>query len=226
MKVEEFKSIIISSMKHLCSYSQDYDITLSSLISLSIPLLNFNVQFGNDTIVSSNSRYDQSGLHGFNSIGDFNFLGCSACSDTELPVFFILYYGGDYQHTHDDGIKVYVPTVGNYYCNDHMCAYGNCECEFDYNIEFDWVEIKKEITERYVTKDNAVVSIYSDWTDTKLINLTRKLYNEVFVRRKIIPYNNGIEITNEEKLTNLISELLRRGYSQTVSIDFMKRVKK
>lgn len=220
MKVEEFKSIIISSMKQLCSYSQDCGIDLDILVGMSVPLIGADVHFGHASICISNSKYDQSGLYGFNNIQGFNFLGCSAGDDNELPVFFVLYYDVN------DGLSVFVPIVGNYYCNDHMCAYGNCECEFDYNIEFDWGEIKKEITGRFINESIAIQSIYSDWTDTKLINLSRKLYNEVYVKKVIIPYNTGIEVTNEERLINITSELLRRGYSQTVSIDFIRRNKK
>lgn len=66
-------------------------------------------------------------LMGLNTLKNgLTFCGMCAGGDWEQPVFFIVYWDGK-------KLRAYVPTKGNPYNTDRMCAYGNDEKSDDVN---------------------------------------------------------------------------------------------
>lgn len=71
------------------------------------------VEFGFENFDMVGGKY-----MGYASVGDFTFLGLTACDDSEYPVYFIIYWDGK-------KLRGYVPTDGNPWDTTLKKAYGH-----------------------------------------------------------------------------------------------------
>jgi hypothetical protein len=206
LTLSEFKKLLVSGLKEITGIESG---TLTDIITAAMPKLlkTSPVKVGCDNIL----QITGSSIRG---VGNMYFCEVTCGGEHEVMVRTILYYDG--------GIKLYVPTVGNTFCVDHMCAYGSCDCNYDPYVEVDDLLMDEDISDAFKVKHTQKVSSYASTSDRDLIEEARDMYYTLFIEGRTEYYSEGIEVTNEERYNSIYRELTTRGYTPYRSIDFKR----
>ncbi|MNC01388.1 hypothetical protein D3C75_487350 [compost metagenome] len=122
------------------------------------------IEFSPENTYASPNEWEGPGV-GFQSIGDFNFVGVYAGGDWETPVYYILYIDNK------DKVRAYIPTDGNLFNRKLKMAFGS-------NFAEDKPEYSDEeaVKEQYGVEEDLFevdLSKYFDWEKVKLDIINR-----------------------------------------------------